>query len=195
MSLQFKLGGQEDIPQVKELLGRNLYLGIPMGQRANNGFLRYDIEPEVFDRCAREGNLVVARNERELAGYMVCFTKEQSMNNPFFSEFLRNAQEMEFEGKKISNLNFVIYAQVCIDKRFRHQGTLAGLHRTMRDIQREKYDIGISEIDQENAVSWNANIKRAGVIHVGNYAASSGANWRVVVLNLHKKLPFDEGRQ
>ena len=96
---------------------------------------------------------------------------------PMFEIF----ETLIFRGKSISEYNYVVVGQVCVDKNYREMGILDKCYSEYKLHLKDKYDFAITEISSRNSRSIKAH-KRIGFSEIYKYASQDQEEWSVVVL-------------
>ncbi len=85
-----------------------------------------------------------------------------------------------YNGKTISEYNYLVVGQACIDKNYRGKGLLDEAYKAYKGYFNSKYDFAITEIALTNQRSINAH-KRIGFFEIHKYVDNNNVEWSVVV--------------
>lgn len=182
--LEFKIAENEDFIDIQSLLEANHKANLTVEQRQQNGFVTYRPTMEELAKVNGELGIIVAREGIALAGYLIPMTKRYATNDPFFRELISRISEITFEGRRIVDRNYMVFAQICVDKEYHGQGVPTKFYDFIDSVYGSNFDIAIAEIDDRNKVSLNSS-KGAGFVDCGTYD-SNGIRWHVVVKKLKK---------
>ncbi len=170
-----------DIPLIRNLLQNNLGEMLTEEQK-KDGFVTWNPSDDEMAEIINDTGIVLSMVGQNLKGYAITMSREVGCRNPFFSEMLKSAENMEFEKKPLSEYRYVVFAQICIDKMFRGGMTFHRLHSTTQNMLKEQgFEIWVGEIADSN--------KKSLAVHstytdVGIYRATNGIEWHIIVGDL-----------
>jgi hypothetical protein len=95
---------------------------------------------------------------------------------PMFEKF----EKILYLDKPVSEFNYIIVGQACVDKEYRGQGILDKCYEVFKNRFDGKYDFAISEISCRNTRSLKAH-QRIGFNEVFIYTAPDLEEWSVVI--------------
>lgn len=172
----------DDTESIFELQQKNLKQHVPETDRAIKGFTTLDLPKETITDIAREGSILIAKEGQKTIGYLITMTKERAGQTEFFTPLLEKIDTLNFEGQLLKERNFCILAQICVDSNFRGTGVLERIYQDAQQTLKDKFELGIGEIDETNQRSLHAHINKIGMKDVGQYE-TDGVKWHIVVLN------------
>lgn len=136
----------------------------------------YDLLKKLNDREKH----IIAKDADRVVGYVLAMTSHSRFDIPILVPMFDEFDKITYKGKKVTEQNYIIVGQVCIDKQYRGQGLFDKCYAAYRDAYQQKYDFAITEIASANIRSLHAH-KRVGFREVASYSDPNGMEWRVVV--------------
>ena len=128
-----------------------------------------------------EPNLIL-KDKNKTVGYLLAMTKNSRLDIPVLIPMFELFDKIYFMGKAISEYNFIVVGQVCIQKDYRGMGLLDKSYVAYKDYFKDKYDFAITEIATSNKRSINGH-KRIGFREIHKYTDSKNIEWSIVIWN------------
>jgi hypothetical protein len=174
-----------DIPSIRRLIENSLGDNLSEKEKEKEGFVTWNPTENELAEIINDSGIVVSISGEKLKGYAITMSREAGHRNPFFAEMLSQAEKMEFDGKLIADYNYVIFAQICIDKSFRGGMTFVRLHSATQEILKEQnYEIFVGEIADTNRKSLAVH---SNYTDIGTYDSERGIKWHVIVGDLREE--------
>jgi len=129
-----------------------------------------DIQPHII--CKHNGNVIA---------YLLTMTARSKNEIPVLVPMFKLFETLIFKEKPISEYNYIVVGQVCVDKNYRGMGILDKCYSEYKLHLKNKYDFAITEISIRNPRSITAH-KRIGFSEIYKYASPNQEEWSVVVL-------------
>jgi len=171
---------ERDLHGILELQQRNLAVNLTPDEVLSQGFVtvvhRFDDLKKMNDI---EPHLIAKDGERVI-GYLLAMTVHSKADIPVLIPMFELFDQTPFRGKPISNYNYLVVGQVCVDKNYRGQGVLDQCYEAYKAQFKNKYDFAITEISMRNQRSINAH-KRIGFSEIHRHTAPNGEEWSIVV--------------
>ena len=123
---------------------------------------------------------IIAKDNGQVIAYLLAMTKQSGHDIPVLIPMFMIFEEVIFGGKMISDYNYMVVGQVCVDKQYRGQGILDKCYWRYREQFKGKYDFAITEIAATNPRSLNAH-KRIGFTEIHRYSTPDDVEWSVVI--------------
>ncbi|MDZ4708231.1 MAG: hypothetical protein SH818_07470 [Saprospiraceae bacterium] len=180
MQLSFS-SAPEIVDQIIKLQRQNLRKFLTQEERATQGFLYVEHEPDNLKQICLDQPAVVARDGEHLAGYAICMNKTQGGRVPELIPFFSKIDLQNYEDIPLSQINYLVCGQVCVDKPYRGQNLVGQLYNHM-SLLRPKYKFCITEISMHNKRSLGAHYK-IGFEPILEYLNASGERWQIVAWN------------
>lgn len=95
---------------------------------------------------------------------------------PMFEEF----DKIMYKGKIVSDYDYMLVGQACIDKDYRGQELIENCFRVYKEAFVERYDFSITEIAKSNIRSLKAH-QKVGFEEIHSYIDADNTEWSVVV--------------
>lgn len=169
-----------DAPLILDLLSKNLAKNLPENERKDGLF--YEPTKEEFEKIINDTGIYLCLRDTVLKGYFITMSKELAQTIPFEAEFVNIAEKMFYKDKPISEYNYVVLAQLLVEKEFRGGMTF---HRLWTEIESalkiQGFELGVGEIADHNLTS---RAVHAYLTDAGTYTAESGIKWHIMVKNL-----------
>ncbi|MDO9276341.1 MAG: GNAT family N-acetyltransferase [Lutibacter sp.] len=172
----------EDLFGIIALQKINLLENLTETERQNQGFLSVTHSLEVLNKMQSEARNIIVKDKDRIVGYALSMTKKSKYDIPVLIPMFELFDTIIYKGKLVSEYNYIVMGQVCIQKEYRGQGLFDGGYEAFKNYFKNKYDFAITEIASKNTRSRAAH-KRVGFEEIYKYDDSEKAEWRVVVLD------------
>lgn len=183
------VSGEEELKGILSLQKANLWENMSPEEIANEGFVTLHHNLNLLKRLNSIEPHLVSKDEGKVIAYVLTMTKksreEISDLFPMFKEFDKTL----YEGKLISEYNYMIVGQVCVDKNYRGSGVFDQIYSAYRKVYSPKYNFAITEIDAANQRSLAAH-KRIGFKVVHEYHTRTGKHWFIVIWEWRNQVKF-----
>lgn len=127
---------------------------------------------------------IIAKDDDNVIAYLLAMTQQSKFDIPILIPMFKMFDEVIYEGKPVSDYNYLVVGQVCVAKEYRGQGVLDKCYDTYKNYFTNKYDFAITEIDGKNLRSINAH-KRIGFKEIHRYTTDK-TEWSIVVWDWRK---------
>jgi ribosomal protein S18 acetylase RimI-like enzyme len=180
MILYTTANSRNDLEGILNLQKRNLAPGLTKDEIQTQGFVTVDHSFEQLEVLNEHEKHVIAKDNEKLIGYLLAMTKRSRFDIPILVPMFELFDTLSYNGKLISEYNYLVVGQVCIDKAYRGQGILDHCYETYRQHYSTRYDFAITEIATKNSRSLKAH-KRIGFKEINIYASPDQTEWSVVL--------------
>lgn len=165
----------EELNQILKLQKQNLPKVLSNSEKELEGFVTvdhtFDILKQMNDSCPH----VIAKEGHKVMGYTLCM-------HPKFADGIEILKPMFKEiNKVISDHNYMVMGQVCVDFQYRKRGVFRGLYNFMKQELKETFNYIITEVDAKNTRSLNAHLA-IGFKILKEYHADN-TDWVIISLN------------
>ena len=126
-----------------------------------------------------EKHLIIKDNE-EIIGYILAMTKNSKNDIPILIPMFNLFDKIHYKGQFISEYNYIVVGQVCIDKDYRGLGLIDKSYANYKANFKEKYNFAITEISVNNLRSLKAH-ERIGFVELHKYTDTNNIDWSVVI--------------
>src|SRR5262245_21642469 len=169
-----------DLEGILKLQKSNLRRSLQADEIQSQGFVTVDHTFDVLNRLNDHEKHVIAKDHDTVVGYVLAMTKHSKLEIPILFQMFDVFDAVVFNGKRVSEYNYMLVGQVCIAKEYRGQGIFDNCYEAYRKFYKEKYDFAITEIAKSNPRSLHAH-KRIGFEEVHSYVGSDKTEWIIVV--------------
>jgi L-amino acid N-acyltransferase YncA len=168
-----------DLEGILSLQKKNLARGLSQEEIQSQGFVTVDHSYEQLKNLNDIEKHVIAKDDDNVVGYVLAMTKQSRDDIPILIPMFRIFDEIIFKDKKVSEYNYLVIGQVCVDIAYRGQGIFDSNYAAYKKLYQDKYDFAITEIATTNTRSLQAH-KRIGFKEIHSYLSSDMTNWVVV---------------
>jgi L-amino acid N-acyltransferase YncA len=182
MTIYTTAESKSDLKGILSLQKENLAQGLTRDEIKSQGFVTVCHSYDQLKKMNDHENHVIAKDNDKVVAYVLAMTQHSRFDIPILLPMFEAFGAISYKGKKITDYNYLIVGQVCIDKAYRGQGLFDNCYAAYKKHFRQKYDFAITEIASTNLRSLNAH-KRVGFQEVHSYMApdSDKTQWIVVV--------------
>jgi hypothetical protein len=179
------LAKEVDIPNIIKLQQANLSENLTEEERRKEGFVSLvTTENDLKNIIKGDGVIVVDKKDNNLKGYLFSITLGYAKNLSFLDPLIENINDMKYKGKNINEYKYCILAQTAIEKASRGHGVLESLYIKLKEeLKNRGYELGVSEIAEDNEKSLGVHINKIGLKKLGIYNFNN-KNRVVVALDL-----------
>jgi L-amino acid N-acyltransferase YncA len=171
---------KRDLDGILSLQKANLASGLSRDEIASQGFVTVNHTYKQLERLNNNEKHVIAKDNDKVVGYTLAMTKESRLDIPILIPMFEIFDLISYRGNRVSDYNYLVVGQVCIDKQYRGQGLFDGCYAAYRKYYADKYDFAITEIASTNLRSLNAHM-RLGFNEIHTYVDVDSTKWIVVV--------------
>ncbi|HSF55036.1 MAG TPA: GNAT family N-acetyltransferase [Algoriphagus sp.] len=180
--IQFKSAeSREELEGILSLQRINLPQNISDSEKSEQGFVTVH---HSFDQLAGMNKIaphLIAKDGEKVIGYILAMTKASKTLIPVLVPMFEQFDQVIFEGKPVSNYNYLVIGQICVDKNYRGQGIFDKMYEAYKSIFSESFDFAITEIAISNMRSIKAH-QRVGFRIIHEFDDST-QNWAIVALD------------
>jgi len=171
---------KNDLEGILSLQKINLAQSLTESEIRSQGFVTVDHSYEQLAKLNDHEKHIVAKDNGKVIGYLLAMTKPSRFDIPVLLPMFELFDTISYNNRKISDYNYLVVGQVCIDKDYRGQGILDDCYAVYREHCGNKYDIAITEIAATNLRSLKAH-KRIGFKEINTYVSPDKTEWSVVL--------------
>lgn len=172
---------EEELQGISQLLQNNLGSKLSAEEKSKEGFLTVVYTLDDLKRMHADEPGIIATDQGKVIAYVLAMTVGFKTGFPILEPLFDLFGKIEYKGKMISDYNYMVVGQTCIDKNYRGKGILQKLYATYINRFRLKYDFAITEIATKNLRSRHAH-EKIGFQTVHEYIAQDGVGWSIVLL-------------
>lgn len=152
-----------DIPGVLDLQSRYLFAHLSEVERAEGFVTTPFTEAQIERVILKENGLYVAIAAEKIVGYAFGASWGYWSQWPIFEHMVSRMPLVKFRGVAISTENSYQYGPICLDKKMRGMGVGEGLFGAVRASFADRYAVGLTFINQVNALSTAFHTRKLGL--------------------------------
>jgi hypothetical protein len=171
--METRTGTAADISGIIALQAQNLLANLTANQ-LSDGFVTTPFTPELItELLAQQGVFVTTQDDRVIA-YALAGSWDFFDRWPIFPCMVDLMPTWQFQGQPLSPKKTFQYGPVCIDKKYRGQQVLPLLFENLRLSFADRYQVGVTFINQLNQRSYAAHTKKLNWQLVAEFEFNSG---------------------
>jgi L-amino acid N-acyltransferase YncA len=176
---------EKDLKEILELQKENLAPNLSPTEIKTQGFLTLAHSYEQLKKLNDfEKHVIVKDNDRVIA-YLLAMTNRSKFDLPLLIPMFNIFNEIPYRDKTVSDYNYIVVGQACIQKNYRGQGILENCYSNFKNRFINKYDFAITEIASLNLRSLNAH-SRIGFREIHRYTDPFNTEWAIVIWDWKK---------
>lgn len=176
---------KSDLESILKLQKSNLPQSLSKDEIQSQGFVTVDHTYDLLKKLNDNEKHIIAKDHGKVIGYVLAMTKYSKFNIPILFPLFNAFDTILYKNKKISEYNYMLVGQVCVDKEYRGQGIFDSCYTAYKEFYKDKYDFAITEIAYTNPRSLNAH-KRIGFKEIHSYFGPDKTEWIVVLWDWEK---------
>ena len=170
----------KELSEILDLQKKNLPKNLTESEIKSQGFVTVSHTFEDLKKLNTYEQHVIIKDENKVVGYLLAMTKNSKHDIPILVPMFEIFDKIHFKEKLISEYNYIVVGQVCIDKNYRGQGLLDNCYAAYKNHFKEKYDFAVTEIAVTNERSINAH-NRVGFFEIHRYKDAENTEWSIVI--------------
>jgi len=170
----------KELCEILDLQKRNLPQRLTNEEIQSQGFLTVSHTLEDLQKMNVYEHNIIMKDGNKVVGYLLAMSKKSRYDIPILIPMFETFDNVLYNGKFISQYNYIVVGQVCIDKMYRGRGLLDESYKAYKKHFKNKYEFAITEIATANQRSINAH-KRIGFSHIHSYTDISNIEWSIVI--------------
>lgn len=171
---------EKDLIGILSLQAKNLIKSLSKSEAETQGFVTVEHSYSLLKQLNDTERHIIAKEHDKVIGYVLSMTKNSRSEIPMLYPMFKIFDQTVYNGQTISERDYIIVGQVCVDKDFRGKGIFDKCYNSFKHFHKDKYDFAITEIAEANLRSLNAH-KRIGFTELTSYNDSNNINWIVVI--------------
>lgn len=168
-----------ELQQILELQKQNLAQNLDQFEIESQGFVTVIHDLHVLQQMHDLAPSIIAKDKQEVVGYALVMLRECRQLCPTLEPMFKNLDLLKYRNRPVTDYNFYIMGQVCIDKKFRRTGLFDQLYQKHKEIYSGKFDFVITEVSMRNQRSLRAH-QRVGFETINTYRDELD-EWAVVL--------------
>jgi L-amino acid N-acyltransferase YncA len=171
---------KNDLEGILLLQNANLARGLTREEIQSQGFVTIKHSYDQLKKLNDYEKHIIAKDREKVIGYVLAMTQQSKFDIPIIIPMFNVFSTIMYADKKITDYNFIVVGQVCIDKNYRGQGIFDKCYNEYKKYYKDTYDFAITEIASTNLRSLNAH-KRIGFKEIHHYEGSDKTEWVIVL--------------
>jgi ribosomal protein S18 acetylase RimI-like enzyme len=171
----------KDLSGILNLQRNNLAGNLQQEEIQSQGFVTVLHSMEDLQKMNAIEQHIIAKDDDTVVAYLLAMTEKSKFDIPVLVPMFELFETIQYKNKTLSEYNYMVVGQVCVDKKYRGQGVLDKCYDLYINTFRTRYDFAVTEIATSNQRSLNAH-KRIGFRTIREYAAPNGETWAIVLL-------------
>ncbi|GAA3965379.1 GNAT family N-acetyltransferase [Mucilaginibacter dorajii] len=143
----------EHFEQIIALQNQNLYKSLSSHQQEQQGFVFAEHTLDLLQTMATQIPQVIALHQGKVIGYNLAMTAAMETELPSLEPMFREFHKAEYKGRVLTDYQFFVGGQVCVDKDFRGLGLLSKLYNASAGLVGSAYELCVTEIAVRNTKS------------------------------------------
>jgi GNAT superfamily N-acetyltransferase len=172
--------GRSDLEGILALQKSNLARNLSAEEIQHQGFVTVDHSYDQLKKLNDNERHVIAKEGDRVVGYVLAMTSQSKFDIPIIIPMFEAFDGIVYRGRKVTQYNYIVVGQVCIDKEYRGRGIFDECYSAYKTHYSGKYDFAITEIARTNQRSLNAH-KRIGFKEVHSYFSQDNSEWIIVL--------------
>jgi len=169
-----------DLEGILLLQNANLARDLTREEIQSQGFVTIKHSYDQLKKLNDYEKHIIAKDKEKVIGYVLAMTQQSKFDIPIIIPMFNVFSNIMYADKKITDYNFIVVGQVCIDKNYRGQGIFDKCYNEYKKYYKDTYDFAITEIASTNIRSLNAH-KRIGFKEIHHYEGPDKTEWVIVL--------------
>ncbi len=148
-----------EIQEILKIQRENHVDKLPDQLKIQNGFVTAVHRFEDLEKMNAQTKQVIAKVNNEVVGYALVMPKEFKDLISVLLPLFEMIERIEYEGRKLSELNYYVMGQICIQSGYRRQGIFTKLYQKHKEQFSNYYDYCITGVSSSNLPSIKAHEK------------------------------------
>jgi GNAT superfamily N-acetyltransferase len=164
-------------------------LGILQLQRANHELSLQSIEDGFVTVGHRMADLekmnsiaphIIVKDGSKVIAYILAMTTESKEDIPVLKPMFEQFNQILYKGIKVSEYQYIVIGQVCVDKDYRGMGLLDKAYTFYKEVHSPNFQFAITEIALRNKRSIKAH-ERIGFKDIHQFVDELPEEWSIVL--------------
>ena len=178
--MKFKIAQLDDIDSILELHFRYQVDSIEQEDKKDGFVTTAFTREQLTNLITKEQGLFIAIEDNKVIAYAMSASWEFWSIWPMFVQMIKDLDDLEYLGKKLSVENSYQYGPVCIDKQFRGSGLLEKFFDFAREHMSKRYPILVTFINKINPRSIAAHTKKLGLTVIKEFEFNNNSYYELV---------------
>lgn len=174
-----RASNDKELYEILDLQKQNLKHTLTSESKLKEGFVTvkhsFEVLKRMNDKCAH----CIAKDNDKVVGYALCMLNEFRNEVPELVAMF-NYMDGIIESKGLTELNYFIMGQVCVDNSYRGQGIFRGLYSFLNSELKKNFDAVVTEVNTKNRRSSDAH-KAVGFELLDTHT-DDGEDWELIIM-------------
>ena len=171
---------KSDLEGILKLQKSNLPKNLNPEEIQTQVFVTVDHSYDLLKKMNDIEKHIIAKEQDKIIKYVLAMTKHSRFEISILLPMFNVLDSVPYKKQKISDYDYMLVGQVCVDKKYRGQGIFDKCYNYYREVYSKKYEFAITEIATQNFRSLNAH-KRIGFEEIHSYIGPDKTEWIVVL--------------
>jgi L-amino acid N-acyltransferase YncA len=150
---------EEELQQILSLSHLNIRNSVSATEQFSEGFITWNYSYELLKKMQDLHPHIIIKEDEKVLGYALVALKEARYFHRDLEAMIRKLESLQYNGDPLSQYQYYVMGQVCIDKACRGKGLFAMLYQKHKELFQKEYDFVITEISAQNSRSLRAHEK------------------------------------
>jgi hypothetical protein len=173
------VSNEEELKGIQTLQQQNLRKNLSEKEAEEQGFLMAEYSIDFLQKMHDAAPSVIAVSEGKVVGYSLVALKSIREEHPLLADLFKTIDQLQFQSKDLSRLNYVVVGQLCVGKGFRGIGLVDSMYQYYKDCYAKEYQYLITDVAKANQRSLKAH-KKTG-FQVIDELSFEGIGWDIVL--------------
>lgn len=150
----------------------------------NNGFVTVVHTYSTLTKLNAKAKQIIAKKDNRVVGYALVMLKEFKNLIPVLTPMFEAFEKITYNGKKLSELNYYVMGQICIQHNYKRKGIFKLLYKKHQEEYSKLYDYCITEVSSKNIPSMLAH-KKLGFKTIHTFTDQTD-QWNILLWDWNK---------
>ena len=156
--IQIKAAESEsELLGILKLQEANLFQNLSEEEKAAQGFVTVKHSLDQLRAMNDIAAHVIATEGGKVVGYILAMTKASRAQIPVLIPMFEQFDQLSFQGRSISDQDYLVIGQICVGKPYRGQGLFDRMYAVYRETFAQTYAFVLTEISTSNTRSLQAH--------------------------------------
>ena len=178
--MEIKLVDQNDeLLQILQIQAENHLHNLHYDVASENGFVTVKHSYDMIRKMNEKAKQVIAKVNDKVIAYALVMLKEFKNDIPILIPMFNSFENIRYKGKCLSDLNYYVMGQICVQDAFKRQGIFKKLYAMHREAYGSVFDFCITEVSTRNTPSILAH-KKIGFKTIHTFSDHSDV-WHILL--------------
>lgn len=174
-----KVSNSMELEEIIQLQKLNHVSNIPADKLPTHGFVTVQHSLDDLRKMQTDAPQIIVKNDNHVIAYALAMPKKFKNLIPDLIPMFDILDKVEYDGNFLSDHNYYVMGQICIDLQYRGLGLFDQLYKEHKNVFASQYDLCITEVSTRNSRSMAAHI-RTGFKQIHTYR-DDREEWNIMV--------------